>query len=147
MTASRVGSNVKWILFPLVYAASLVPVTAAGVATAAMLERPLGCHYTCEVGGLFVLLVVSTLVFALLPVAFIRSMPLRPPQWRDHLHLCSGLYTIMALLAFDLVVNYSSLSGSLGYGLEIALFCVAGYAVLINAVIVQVTRQRSARSS
>lgn len=143
----RLESSTKWILFSIIYAASLVPVIIAGMVVAGIVERFLGCGYACEVGGGLTLLVVGVVVFSLLTTLFIRSEHAEAPQSRDHLRLCSVVYAIMVILALYLIVDYAAARHSLGYGLAIALFLLAGYAAFVNAIAVYVVRQRALERS
>jgi hypothetical protein len=77
--------NTRWVLLPLLYAVSVLPVLVVGVFVAAQVEPLLGCHFACEIGSLLTLLVVGAAAFVLLSFGLIRLERLRPPNLLDHL--------------------------------------------------------------
>jgi uncharacterized membrane protein len=145
----RFGFNARWVFFPVLYAAGTLPVLAVGVFVADRVARTaLGCHWCCEVAGLLALLVAGALVFVLSSMLLTRLERLRAPKALDHVRHCMWLYMGLVVLGITLVASYDTLGLSLGYGLGVALFFVAVYAILLNALVVFAMRRRfSVRSS
>lgn len=132
----------RWLLTPAFYASSAVPVLGVGIFAVDRVEQSFGCGWACEFGGLQTILVFGAPVFALLSVALARFENLQVPGFLDHLRHCAMLYVGLSALACVLVVSYGVQGHGLAWVLGTSLFLVAVYAVLIDATVVYVIRQR-----
>lgn len=139
---------VRWGFFPALYAVSILPVLIVCLYVVARVERVLGCGWACEIGGLLALLVFGAPVFLLFSIGLAHLERLRPPSFFDHLRHGIMLYVIMAVLGYILVASYDmqGLDGA-WWGLGVALFLLAAYANLLDALVVYVARRRSMSQS
>jgi hypothetical protein len=137
---------------PILYAAGFVPGMIGAIVALSFVEDRIGFdnfttfRYNGDVAAVASILVIGGLVFGLLDQTLVWLERLRTPTVRDHLRHCTVLYVFMGTLSVWLVVTYENLAAhgvSLGYGLAVVGFFTAGYAVLIDALLLLHHRQRS----
>lgn len=142
MYGFRLG--VRWILSPILYAASVPPMFVLFLLVVAILVEQAPYVWVL---GLSVLLWISTLVFVLANVGLARIEHTYSPGIRDHLRRCAILYAGLVPLGFFLITGYDGrYCCALQWTLEAALFPVATYAIVVNASIIYVLRRRYSAS-
>jgi hypothetical protein len=144
--------DVARLVAPILYAGGFVPVMIGTIVVVSFVEVQIGFdnsttfRYTGDVAAVASILVIGSLVFGLLGQTLVLLERLRTPTFRDHLRHCAGLYLFMGALSVWLVATYEELAAhgvSLGYGLAVVGFFTAGYAVLIDALLLLHHRRRS----
>ncbi len=139
------------IMSPFIYAAGLVLVMIGDIILVSFVERIIGFYdrdgdplklitlnYNGDVIGAVATLVIGGLVFGLLASAFVRLEGLRRPTFQDHLRHCAALYVILGTLVALLLVTYENQAAhgaSLGYGVAVVTPFVAGYAIVIDGLV------------
>jgi hypothetical protein len=142
MYGSRFG--VRWILSPILYAASVPPMFVLSLLVVAFL---VDISPYAWVWGLLASLLISTLVFVLINVGLVHIEHMRSPGVRDHLRLCAILYAGLAPMGIFLITEYNGrYCCALRWTLGAALFPVATYAIVVNALIFYLLQRRYSAS-
>jgi Trk-type K+ transport system membrane component len=103
-------------------------------------------RYNGDVVAAATILVIGGFVFGLLGKTLVWLERLRTPTFPDHLRRRAVLYVFMGILSFWLVTSYEHLAAhgvSMGYALAEVGFFTAGYAVLMDALLLLRHRRRS----
>jgi hypothetical protein len=120
-------------LSPILYAASAPPMFILSLSLVAFLVHVATYAW---VWGLLASLLINTLVFVLVNVGLARIEHMRSPGIRDHLRLCAILYAGLVPLGIFLITGYDGrYCCALQWTLGAALFLVATYAIVLNALI------------
>jgi Trk-type K+ transport system membrane component len=136
----------------MLYAAGFVPVMVGTVVVLSLVEDRIGFdnfttfRYNGDVAAAASIFVIGGLIFGLLDQTLVWLERLRTPTVHDHLRHCAVLYVFMGTLSVLLVATYERLAAhgvSLGYGLAVVGLSTAGYAVLIDALLLLRHRRRS----
>jgi hypothetical protein len=136
--------HVARLVAPILYAAGLVPVMIGAIMIVSYIAYGIGFdnfttfRYNGDVAIVASILVIGGIVFGFLGQTLLWLERLRTPTFRDHLRRCAVLYVFMGTLSAWLVANYEDLAVhgvALGYGLALAGLFAAGYAVLIDALL------------
>jgi hypothetical protein len=137
---------------PIAYAAGFVPVMIGAIAVISFVEDRIGFdnftpfRYNGEVVSATTIPVIGGFVFGLLGKTLVWLERLRTSTFRDHLRRRAVLYVFMGTLSFWLVASYEHLAAhgvSMGYALAEVGFFTAGYAVLMDALLLLHHRRRS----
>lgn len=94
--------GVRWILSPILYAASVPPVFVLSLLLVAFLVHVAPYAW---VWGLLANLLTSTVVFVLIKVGLVRVEHMRSPGIRGHLRLCAILYAGLVPLGIFLITE------------------------------------------
>lgn len=135
---------VYWLVSPILYAFSMLPVLALiWLVFVPLAERLFGCP-ACDIGAFLGILVIGSLIFGLLSFGLTRLERLRLPGVFDHIRHSFLLYLLLLTLVIIQLVVYGELATSgLAYAFGLILFLVAGYAVLIDIFIIFIVRRRT----
>lgn len=161
MVVAATVRNVARFIAPVLYAAGFVPVMIGTIAALSFVERSIGFddyssglsladlttfRYNGDIAGAVATLSIGGSVFGLLSLDLLRLEQLRQVTALDHLRHCAFFYATLVLLGFWLMTAYENQtthSISLGYGVAAGSFLTAGYAILVNALILFSRRRRS----
>jgi hypothetical protein len=133
----------RWVVPSALYASATLLVLLSILLVWTRVGAGVGCYWGCEIGGLIVVLSVSTPVFGLLGLWPLRVERLQCPTPLDHLRHCVLLYAGLALLG--LVLATSPDRWSLGWMVGAVLFVVGAYAASVDAVVLYALRWHSGR--
>jgi hypothetical protein len=146
------GRDVARLVNPILYAAAFVPVMIGAIAVVSLVEDRIGFdnlttfRYNGDVAAAASILVIGGSVFGLLGQSLAWLERLRTPTFRDHLRRCAVPYVFMGTLSIWLVATYEHLADhgvSLGNGPAVVGSFTAGYAILIDALLLLHNRQSS----
>jgi hypothetical protein len=150
-----VSATVRYLarfLAPILYTAGFVPVMIGTISLVSYIEGLIGFdnfttfRHNGDVAAAASVLVIGGLVFGLLGGALLRLEGLQRSTFRDHTWHCMVLCVFMATLGVWLVATYEHLAAqgvSLGRGLAVIGVSSAGYAILIDALLLLHQRRRS----
>lgn len=148
---------------PFLYAAGFVLVMIADVGVAILIERTIGFYdrggdplkfitlrHNGDIVSAAATLIIGGAVFGLLASVLVRLERLPRPTIGDHLRHCTALYPILGTLIILLLATHENQAAhgvSLGYGVAMAAFFAAGYAIVVDALILWWQREKYARAS
>lgn len=140
----QMRAGVRWVLSPVLYAVSVLPVFAAVLSIVLLVHWALGYTFAWVIAGAIGLLVIGALGFGLLSLGFVRLERLNTPGALDHLRHCFLLYASIVPLGLFLTIGSFKPCCSLQWTFGAVLFLVAAYAVLLNALTIYRARHRTA---